>query len=118
MTDVMQMLQEFHDTFVRPDENLKTVRAKLIAEEAEEVLHALTVEDKAAIAKELADLVYVIYGTALVWDIDLDRVICDVHKSNMTKVGDDGQPVRREDGKILKGPNYRPPDLSWLEEAG
>lgn len=117
MTDVMQMLQEFHDTFVRPNENVKTVRASLIAEEAAEVLGALSIGKKVDIAKELADLVYVAYGTAFVWNIDLDRVLVEVHKSNMTKVGDDGQPMRREDGKILKGPNYRPPDLSWLEEA-
>jgi predicted HAD superfamily Cof-like phosphohydrolase len=64
--------------------------------------------------KELADLVYVCfqYAENLGWDLDeaLDRV----HKSNMTKLGEDGQPIRREDGKVLKGPNYQPPTLTDL----
>lgn len=66
------------------------------------------------IAKELADLLYVVYGAADAFDIPIDLVFADVHNSNMSKLGADGRPVRREDGKIMKGPNYRPPDLSYL----
>jgi predicted HAD superfamily Cof-like phosphohydrolase len=62
-------------------------------------------------AKELADLVIVTYGAALTHGIDLERAVKLVHRSNMTKLVD-GKPVLRDDGKVLKGPNYREPDMS------
>jgi len=62
--------------------------------------------------KELADLVYVCYQYAENLGWDLDEALDRVHKSNMTKLGEDGQPIRREDGKVLKGPNYQPPNLT------
>ena len=62
--------------------------------------------------KELADLVYVCYQYAENMRWDLDEALNLVHKSNMSKLGDDGKPIYREDGKVLKGPNYQPPDLS------
>ena len=71
--------------------------------------------DKAKVAKELADLLYVVYGTAATFGIDIDRVFDEVHKSNMSKLGEDGKPVYREDGKVLKGPNYTPPNLEWVK---
>lgn len=107
--------------------------------------------DIAALAKELADVEYVLLGTfvslgdavaayriedvdilsevkkMLVWALcdtakligrellgDFDRIFAEVHRSNMSKLGDDGKPIYREDGKVLKGPNYSPADLSFL----
>lgn len=64
--------------------------------------------------KELADLVYVCYQYAENLGWDLDEALNRVHISNMTKLGEDGQPIRREDGKVLKGPNYQPPTLTDL----
>lgn len=64
------------------------------------------------LAHELADVVYVAYGTALVHGIDLDAVIAEIHRSNMTKLGPDGSVVRRADGKVLKGEHYEAPDVS------
>jgi len=64
--------------------------------------------------KELADLVYVCYQYAENLDWDLDEALNRVHQSNMSKLGEDGQPIRREDGKVLKGPNYKPPTLTDL----
>ena len=61
--------------------------------------------------KELADLVYVCYQYAENLDWDLDEALNRVHASNMSKLGEDGKPIRREDGKILKGPNYKEPSL-------
>jgi len=61
--------------------------------------------------KELADLVYVCYQYAENLDWDLDEALNRVHASNMSKLGEDGKPIRREDGKILKGPNYFEPSL-------
>ena len=62
--------------------------------------------------KELADLVYVCYQYAENMGWFLDEALDRVHKSNMSKLGEDGKPIYREDGKVLKGPNYQPPDLS------
>ena len=64
--------------------------------------------------KELADLVYVCYQYAENLGWDLDEALNRVHLSNMSKLGEDGQPIRREDGKVLKGPNYQPPYLKDL----
>ena len=64
--------------------------------------------------KELADLVYVCYQYAENLGWDLDEALNRVHESNMTKLGEDGQPIRRHDGKVLKGPNYQAPDLTDL----
>ena len=64
--------------------------------------------------KELADLVYVCYQYAVNMGWDLDEAMDRVHKSNMSKLDEYGKPVLREDGKVLKGPYYQPPNLSDL----
>lgn len=64
------------------------------------------------VLKELCDLVYVLAQFAENEGIDLDHAIQLVHESNMSKLGEDGKPIRREDGKILKGPNYAPADVT------
>ena len=64
--------------------------------------------------KELADLVYVCYQYAENMNWSLDEALNRVHESNMSKLDEDGKPIYREDGKVLKGPNYKPPDLSDL----
>ena len=64
--------------------------------------------------KELADLVYVCYQYAENMGWFLDEALNRVHLSNMSKLDEDGKPILREDGKVLKGPNYKPPDLSDL----
>jgi len=87
------------------------LRTVLIKEEYAEVLEATEADE---ILKELADLVYVVYGFAATFGWDLDEAVRRVHASNMSKLGDDGQPIYREDGKVLKGPNYEPPNLEDL----
>ena len=64
--------------------------------------------------KELADLVYVCYQYAENMGWSLDEALDRVHKSNMSKLDEDGKPIYREDGKVLKGPNYKPPSLTDL----
>lgn len=88
------------------------LRLALIEEEVGELADAARAGDLVGIADALADIVYVAYGTAHVYGVDLDAVLDEVHASNMTKLGADGRPVRRADGKILKGPDYRPPDIA------
>lgn len=98
-----------------PTQEELNLRYELITEELDEVLAELNPDlNKAKLAKELADLLYVVYGTAISFGIDIDRVFEEVHKSNMSKLGDDGKPVHRDDGKVMKGPNYRLPDLSFV----
>ncbi|MET9355308.1 MazG nucleotide pyrophosphohydrolase domain-containing protein [Streptomyces sp. NPDC006617] len=89
-------------------------RGELLAEEAAEVAEVSVRGPLDRLAHELADVVYVAYGTALVHGIDLDAVIAEVHRSNMTKLGPDGRVSRRADGKVLKGDHYETPDVSGV----
>ena len=68
--------------------------------------------DTVEAADALADLIYVIYGMALETGIDLAAVLAEVQRSNMSKLGADGKPIYREDGKVLKGPGYFAPDVA------
>lgn len=111
-------VREFHQHFgLALDEtlgsDLRVLRAELIREEADESIQALHLLNLRDIAKELADLVYVAYGAAISFGIDLDIALRAVHKSNMSKLGPDGRPVYRADGKVLKGPNYQEPDMTF-----
>lgn len=72
--------------------------------------------DKAALLKEMADIQYVLSGMAVALGLPLQEAFERVHKSNMSKLGEDGLPILREDGKILKGENYIPPTFWDLIE--
>ncbi|MGW3955995.1 pyrophosphohydrolase domain-containing protein [Streptomyces sp. NPDC004752] len=114
------LVREFHlafglDARNRPTEvspELAAHRGELLAEEAAEVAEVSVAGPLDRLAHELADVVYVAYGTALVHGIDLDAVLTEVHRSNMSKLGPDGQVARRADGKVLKGDHYAAPDVS------
>jgi len=98
---------------------LLSMRQNLISEEAQEFhdefkFYCDAPLDKAAITKELADLLYVTYGFAVTFGLPIDEVFERVHRSNMSKLGPDGKPLYRDDGKVLKGPNYQPPKLDDL----
>jgi len=98
----------------------RTMQRTLIVEEFKEFLDAENQLIKGFVVnatdtlKELADLVYVCYQYAENLGWDLDEALYRVHQSNMSKLGEDGKPIYREDGKVLKGPNYQPPNLSDL----
>lgn len=66
---------------------------------------------KSEVLKELADLVYVCYQMAVFLGLDLDKALDRIHKSNLSKLDDNGQPIYNEHGKVMKGPNYKKPDL-------
>lgn len=95
-----------------PSNNLDALRGLFIHEEYEEFMEAT--DNPVDALKELADLVYVCYGYAATFGWDLDEAVKRVHESNMSKLGEDGKPIYREDGKVMKGPNYKKPDLSDL----
>ena len=111
----MAMAKEFRTAYGLTNslKNRET-SANLIAEEYLEFLDAHDHEDRADCLKELCDLLYVCYqyGANMGWD--LDEAYRRVHQSNMSKLGEDGKPLYRVDGKVLKGPNYFPPQLGDL----
>ena len=90
------------------------MQANLIDEEYKEFMVACRTEGLKEELKELADLVYVCFQYAENMEWDLEEALDRVHKSNMSKLGLDGKPIRRSDGKVLKGPNYEPPELNDL----
>ena len=96
-----------------PSADIAAIRQRLLDEEVRELGEAVRHEDLAAIAHELADVVYVAFGTALAYGIDLDAVLAEVHRANMSKLGPDGRPVLR-DGKVQRGDRYRPPNVAAL----
>ncbi|MEV1063704.1 MazG nucleotide pyrophosphohydrolase domain-containing protein [Streptomyces sp. NPDC050263] len=114
------LVREFHRAFgldarTTPTEvspRLAEHRGELLAEEAAEVAEVAVSGPLDRLAHELADVVYVAYGTALVHGIDLDAVLAEIHRANMSKLGPDGQVARRADGKVLKGEHYEAPDVS------
>jgi predicted HAD superfamily Cof-like phosphohydrolase len=119
--DYLGKVREFHRAFglaesplpALPDEELQDLRRTLMAEEYDEYEEAEYVENLSHVAKELADIVYIAMGTAVSYGIPMDLVFAAVHDSNMSKLVD-GKPVYREDGKVMKGPNYEPADIDLL----
>lgn len=116
----MQAVSEFHVSFNLPiasspqahvGNELALLRVELLREEFEEFRDAAERQDVVAIADALGDIVYVAYGTALTYGIDLDAVLREIHRSNMSKLGPDGRPCLRDDGKVLKPTTYSPPNI-------
>lgn len=109
------MLKFGHPVYESPrlieDKGWEQMRVDLIEEEFKELQDAVEARDLVAIADALGDLEYVVNGMALGMGIDLPAIVAEIHRSNMTKLGADGKPVYREDGKILKGPGYEKPNL-------
>jgi len=91
--------------------SVSELRYELIREELEELREALDGKDIVGVADALTDLLYVVYGAGHSFGIPLDKCFEEVHNSNMSKLGEDGRPIYRGDGKVLKGPNYWQPDL-------
>lgn len=125
MKKQLNQVLEFHKKFEIPyrtsfnEEGLNVeLRKTLLEEELKEwydsAVHKEGIENR---AKELADNLYIIYGTIITEGLQdvIEQVFDEVHISNMSKLGDDGKPVRREDGKVIKGENYKAPDLKWLK---
>jgi predicted HAD superfamily Cof-like phosphohydrolase len=114
------MVREFHEAFGLAiggslrDHALVNLRARLHREEFAEVQQetATLSIDAEALCKELCDLLYVVYGTGTAFGFDLDGALAEVHRSNMSKLAEDGTPFYRHDGKVLKSSNYFEPDMS------
>lgn len=119
------MIDQFHAAFGCEDNKDFPLRLRLIGEEFDEVheavtdLYAAETPEQQRVArehllKELCDLVYVTIGAASNFGMSFDEAFRRVHESNMSKLGTDGKPIRRADGKVVKGPNYVEPNLGGL----
>lgn len=119
----LEQVQEFHETYGLPveaelnlsDKKTKQLRINLLQEELDELKEALADNDPIETLDALIDLQYVLDGAFLSFGLqDLKMAAFnEVHRSNMSKLGEDGKPIRRkEDGKVMKGPNYFKPDMT------
>lgn len=129
MMTIEDKVKEFHSSFGLPvngvwSPGLLVLRNTLNSEELDEFMQEYLVvkiksenkieinqDDKARLLKELVDLVYVLVGMAVSLGLPFDKAFDEVHKSNMSKLGPDGRPVYRDDGKVMKGKNYKPANL-------
>lgn len=106
-------------TLITTDE--AQLRYRLGKEELDEYLEACNNNDLIEVADALADQLYILLGTMVAHGMKdvIEDIFDDVHRSNMSKLGPDGKPIYREDGKILKGPNFSPPNISkYLSDTG
>ena len=115
-----EMVGDFMEAFgqevlympIMPSSTLMALRLDLINEEVQELRDGMGKRSMLEMADALTDILYVVYGAGHAFGIDLDECFDEVHRSNMTKLGEDGRPLYRPDGKVMKGPNYEEPDLS------
>lgn len=122
MKDKIEAVKAFHTAFKighreEPKANLgvekNMLRYKLMREENEEYLEAANNGDLVEVADALGDMLYILCGTIIEHGLQykIEEVFNEIQRSNMSKLGDDGEPIYREDGKVLKGPNYFKPDI-------
>ena len=122
MQDQLDAVAAFHKAFgvgiaqtptATSDKNILSLRHRLMAEENEEYLEAANNNDLVEVADALGDMLYILCGTILTHGMQhiIEDVFSEIEDSNMSKLGLDGKPIYRDDGKVMKGPNYRRPDL-------
>ena len=127
MINKLKAVQEFHESFglgiqhkpiAKLKENKLKLRFDLMAEENEEYLEAAKSNDLVEVADALGDMLYILCGTILEHGMQykIEEVFNEIQRSNMSKLGEDGNPIYREDGKVLKGPNYFKPNIADILE--
>lgn len=125
MKDKLNAVEEFHNAFglgvssemkadLGKDKNL--LRFNLMKEENEEYLEAAQNNDLEEVADALGDMLYILCGTILEHGLQhkIEAVFNEIQRSNMSKLGEDGKPIYREDGKVMKGPNYFKPNIEAI----
>ncbi|REE80616.1 putative HAD superfamily Cof-like phosphohydrolase [Lutibacter oceani] len=127
MKGKIKAVQEFHEAFglginhepiaKLPESKLK-LRFDLMAEENEEYLEAAKENDLVEVADALGDMLYILCGTILEHGMQykIEAIFNEIQRSNMSKLGANGKPIYREDGKVMKGPNYFKPNISEILE--
>ena len=127
MQKQIKHVEKFHDTFGIPNEHGPTVnvskeivalRHRLMAEENEEYFEAALNDDLVEVADALGDMMYILCGTILSHGMQhiIEEVFEEIQASNMSKLGADGKPIYRTDGKVLKGPGYFKPNIKAVLE--
>ena len=128
LQQTIDAVRQFHDAFeirnapspeAQPSVDTIVLRHRLMAEENEEYLEAAQAGDLVEVADALGDMLYILCGTMVthgMQDVMAD-VFRTIQESNMSKLGADGRPIYREDGKVMKGPNYFRPDIAGVLRA-
>lgn len=122
MKDKLSSVAQFHKSFgLGVSETMSadlgaaknTLRFNLMDEENKEYFEAASNDDLVEVADALGDMLYILCGTILEHGMQhkIEEVFAEIQRSNMSKLGADGKPIYREDGKVLKGPNYFKPDI-------
>lgn len=125
----LEAVAEFHNSFgieskespsVQIPDKTISLRYNLMREENEEYLEAAKNKDMVEVADALGDMLYILCGTILSHGMQhkITEVFDEIQRSNMSKLGSDGKPIYREDGKVLKGPSYFKPDIKSVLEKG
>ncbi|MDP5081395.1 MAG: nucleoside triphosphate pyrophosphohydrolase family protein [Winogradskyella sp.] len=128
MQDKINAVKAFHTAFkighretpkadLGLDKNM--LRYKLMREENEEYLEAANANDLVEVADALGDMLYILCGTIIEHGMQhkIEEVFDEIQRSNMSKLGANGEPIYREDGKVLKGPNYFKPHIKAILES-
>ena len=127
LTDNINKVKEFHDVFgleynVQPNASISKriyeLRHRLMQEENDEYLEACEKGDLNQIADALGDKMYILFGSIIAHGLQhkIEEIFLEIHRSNMSKLDDEGKPIYREDGKIMKSKNYFLPDLKKVLE--
>jgi len=127
MKNKIAAVHQFHTAFnlniqdtptVAISEDRKKLRFELMKEENEEYLEAAENNDLVEVADALGDMLYILCGTIIEDGVQdkIEEVFNEIQRSNMSKLGEDGSPIYREDGKVLKGPNYFKPNIGAILE--
>ena len=125
MKNKIEAVKSFHKAFKigykeKPIADLgsekNTLRFNLMKEENEEYLEAANSNDLVEVADALGDMLYILCGTIIEHGMQykIEEVFNEIQRSNMSKLGENGEPIYREDGKVLKGPNYFKPNISEI----
>ena len=125
MKDKILAVKEFHKAFKldyldKPKADLgidkNKLRFNIMKEENEEYFEAANNNDIVEVADALGDMLYILCGTIIEHGMEhkIDEIFREIQNSNMSKLGADGSPIYREDGKVLKGPNYFNPDIEGI----
>ncbi|MGB1445608.1 MAG: hypothetical protein ACPG7X_07310 [Flavobacteriaceae bacterium] len=125
MQKELNAVQAFHQAFkigcaaqptVDLPDQIKELRFRLMEEENQEYLEAAKNNDLVEVADALGDMLYILCGTILSHGMQhkIEEVFDEIQRSNMSKLGADGEPIYREDGKVMKGPNYFKPDIAKI----
>ena len=125
MKNKLSLVTAFHKAFglcvndtptTEIDELTMNLRFSLMDEENKEYLDAVKNKDMIEVADALGDMLYILCGTIITHGMQnvIDKVFDEIQRSNMSKLGGDGKPIYRKDGKVLKGPNYFKPDIAKI----